>query len=167
MDDDLKAQVPPAGLRRQVILDRQDAPLVQSRPLLLILVRRRGVVKDVMRRRQVERAIWIGTTPNQVGQALQSARRQLVAAGLKMVIPHGLVQKMAILHLRRKGGDHFLPCGILIPLGVAGIDEVPVAVAATDDRQATRHAERGHDSFHTIGLLCAAAFSSPYPLPRG
>src|SRR5579871_1885578 len=79
-----------------------------------------------------------------------------------MVIPHRLIQVMAIVHLGRKGRDHLLPGGVLIPLRIAGIDEVAVAIAATDHRQATRHAQGGqyiaHESFHTFVLLCPRAF---------
>src|SRR5207244_2859449 len=81
---------------------------------------------------------------------------------LELVVPHGLVQKVAVMYLRRKGGDHLVPCSVLIPLRVAGIDQVPVAVAASYDGQAAGRAQRGHtsrhESFHPFVLLCPAAF---------
>src|SRR5262249_5306647 len=138
---DFKAQVPTGRLRGQIILDCLDTLTVELGALVSESVRSGWVIGDILGRLEEDHRIGTWPAPSQVSQVLHTTGSQPARARLEMVIPNGLVKHMPVGHLRSHRSIHFLAGSILIALGIAGIDQVPVGVTPAGDCQASHRAD--------------------------
>ena len=129
MPDDVEGQVATRGFGGQEILDSLSAFGVQYVPSLDELRELVRVVGDILGDLEIDRRVGTRPATRQIGQVFEPGRRQRRRPWLEMIIPHGLIEDVAVLHLRTEGLLHLLSGGKFIALRVTGVDHVSPCVA--------------------------------------
>src|SRR5262249_36261788 len=117
--------------------------------------------------------------PGQVNQVIHPPGRQGRRPRHEVVIPHRLVEDVAVAHLRAEGRLDLLPGRVLITLRITGIDQVAVGETPPPAQNSPPRPAQGrqprHESVHRLDspprerrrIARGPEASGPEPAPSG